>query len=225
MGRPEQEAAWLPRNFPLLFAKKRGAALELALRDVHDVYFPGTERQPGKAHVWAKILHLTMHSMPQQGAALYARLVAIGTVDGAWLLFVPVAMKLRCLLVACLYSLIEYTFTWLERGRPFTSVEQWHANLFFVPALEAYHANFVHSPICYVALFPPLIWSYEIVAGHLLKWVCGRNVAWEYGDYADAFGGACARVGHGPFWLGLGAVCLVMLPRLIDATALVEASA
>ena len=37
-----------------------------------------------------------------------------------------------------------------------------------------------------------------------------------YHDYADAFANGCCRLGHGVFWLGLGAVCLLIDAR-IDA--------
>ena len=43
--------------------------------------------------------------------------------------------------------------------------------------------------------------------GHAIIWLHGHNVAWCYADYADAFWNGCARLGHAPAWLVLGAVC------------------
>ena len=46
----------------------------------------------------------------------------------------------------------------------------------------------------------------------------GHNVAWNYADYSDAFGNGCARLGHAPAWLALGAVCFWLYPWLIEMT-------
>ena len=77
----------------------------------------------------------------------------------------------------------------------------------------------------YVVAFPLNIWLYEILLGHALTWLYGRNVAWVYADYADAFANDCCRLGHGLFWLGLGAVC-VLTEAPLDAylADLLEAS-
>ena len=50
------------------------------------------------------------------------------------------------------------------------------------------------------------------------SWRSGHNVAWNYADYSDAFGNGCARLGHAPAWLALGAVCYHLYPWLIKLT-------
>ena len=75
----------------------------------------------------------------------------------------------------------------------------------------------------YVLLFPLNIWLLEIVLGRLIAAVHGHNVAWCYHDYSDAFGWGCARVGHAPVWLVLGAICWVGYPALVAMTSLLVA--
>ena len=65
------------------------------------------------------------------------------------------------------------------------------------------------------------IWLYEGVLGHALIMLYGHNVAYCYDDYADAFCNGCCRLGHGVFWLGLGAACLALEAPLERAAAAV----
>ena len=58
-----------------------------------------------------------------------------------------------------------------------------------------------------------------MVQGHAIAALYGRNVAWCYRDYVDARCNDCIRLGHGPFWVGLGAVCWVTYPVLVQASA------
>ena len=105
------------------------------------------------------------------------------------------------------------------RGRGYTSVAQFAANLVYLPLLlDGYGALFLARPSLYIALFPLNIWLLEVVVGLVLIWLYGHNVAWCYADYADAYCAASFRIGHAPFWLGLGVVCLVAHEPLLEAT-------
>ena len=204
---------WLPRVLPTLFPKKRGAALEAARARVEQLYGTSSRRPPEPT-----LFHLTCHAMPCSGWRYALHLLVMASMCVCWLASVPLPMKLRCLLVALAYSVAESGFTLLERGRAFTSVAQLAANVLSTPVLEAYHAWLGATPALFVALFPLLIWLYEIILGHVLIWLFGRNIAWCYEDYADAFCTACARLGHGPFWLALGAGFLGLQPALVGAS-------
>jgi hypothetical protein len=68
-------------------------------------------------------------------------------------------------------------------------------------------------------LFPLNIWVLEVVVGHAIMLVFnGYNVAWNYDDYADVMCNGCIRIGHGVWWLGLGAICYPLYPRMVEWT-------
>mmetsp|Transcript_37820 Transcript_37820/g.108047 ORF Transcript_37820/g.108047 Transcript_37820/m.108047 type:complete len:228 (-) Transcript_37820:92-775(-) len=206
----------------LLFPKKEGAALQDALPHVLAVYAPNKASEQGErgARLIGKVLHVSYHSIPKDGSR-GPRLLALAAVAILWLLAYPLAMKLRCLISAVLYSFTECAFTHFERGRPYTSVAQLVGNLLYTPVLlDAYGWAFEGTPFLYVALFPLNVWVLEIVQGYCISWVYGRNVAWCYLDYADELLSGCIRVGHGVFWWGLGLACLLLHPILCRATAL-----
>lgn len=140
-------------------------------------------------------------------------------------------------------SCTEWMFTrFVERGRGYTSAAQFFANVLYTPCLLSGYARVVTallsaaawsqasllaplassdsaSAAAYVTLFPLNIWLYEALLGHALGWFYGHNVAYCYGDYADAFCDGCCRLGHGVFWLGLGAACLCLQQPLEHAAS------
>ena len=62
----------------------------------------------------------------------------------------------------------------------------------------------------YILLFPFNIWLLEIVQGIAVMWFHGGyNVAWCYSDYSDVAFYGCLRLGHGVWWLGMGAALVV----------------
>ena len=101
---------------------------------MQQVYYHETARQQGGARTVGKLAHLTYHSVPFSRAQAHGP-VLVGAWLCAWLWLTPLALKLRCLLVAFLYSLIEFSFTYLERGRAYTSVAQFMANVLYAPLL------------------------------------------------------------------------------------------
>ena len=101
----------------------------------------------------------------------------------------------------------------------YTSVAQFVANILYTPVLlDLYGTLLADKPLLYVLLFPCNVWWLEVVVAYVLIWLYGHNVAWCYDDYSDAFCHASFRLGHGLFWLGLGAICLHLYPLLIETT-------
>ena len=41
-------------------------------------------------------------------------------------------------------------------------------------------------------------------------------MAWNYDDYADVLCNGCIRIGHGVWWLGLGAIAYVAYPLILE---------
>jgi len=216
---------FLPRTFPSAFRKLSGGALRAAVPYVCEVYGPHTAAAaiPGAAHrsrELGALLHLRFHSIPYAGDARRQRLAALLAAAAIWLCAFAWPLKLRTLVCASLYSALELAFTAGERGRPYTSLAQFVANLLYVPVLlDTYGALLAaRGPLLYALLFPLNVWLLELIVGHAIAWLHGRNVAWCYADYADAFGNGCARLGHAPAWLALGAVCYVAYPWMVEAT-------
>ena len=153
-----------------------------------------------------------------------SRYLAIILASACWLLYVSAATKLRSVLAALAYSLTEFGFTrFLERGgEGYTSAAQLFANVLYAgPILIDGYATLLpphEQPLLYILAFPLNIWLYEGLLGSALVWVYGKNIAWRYDDYADAFCSSHCRLGHAPFWWGLGVVCLFVCPALNVAT-------
>ena len=207
---PASEAL-LPSLLPALFPKKRADSLALrdALKEVRAIYYSGADDP-----TTCRIGHLTAHRLPQSldPRARRLRIAALVALSFAWLLLYPRGEQVRSVLAACAYSVIEYAFEFLERGRPYTSAEQFLGNLVYTPLLLSVYGSFLlHNAAAYIILFPVNIWLLEIVQGHAYMWFyCGRNVAWCYLDYADVACNGCVRWGHGVWWIGLGAACLLI---------------
>lgn len=147
-----------------------------------------------------------------------------------WLLIYPLDAKLRCLLLSLAYSFVEYNFTFFERGKAYTSLAQFLANVVYMPVLVDLYGHFLQNPIFYVLLFPANIWLLEIVQGTAIHWIYGRNVAWCYADYADELFGGLIRLGHAIWWWGLGAALWLFYPgaglgrgSFVDSNALQHA--
>lgn len=130
----------------------------------------------------------------------------------------PKALKFRIVFCATLYSFTEATFTIAERDRSYTTLAQFAANLLYLPALlDGYGSLIGRRPVPYVLLFPLNVWLLEAVEHFcIIKPIFGRNVAWLYLDYADEFIQGAARLGHGIFWLALGAFLYPTYPFLQD---------
>jgi len=233
----------MPRLAPILTPKHAGDTLLKALPYVQDMYGKAAglecrlssadlksisaaanqlKKDPHRAQVYGRFLHLTVHTlpqMPQQQRIL--RYCVLACLLCSWLVAYPRALQLRCLMVASVYSGMESTFTFFERGRPFTSFEQFWGNLLYIPVLlDLYGVLLGKHMIAYIILFPFNIWLLEIVLGYFYIWTFGHNVAWCYLDYSDSYFTGNIRLGHGVFWLALGAICFFFYPMLVNATAL-----
>ena len=181
--------------------------------------YEGAAAPAGRARAAGRVLHLTYHTCPYYGEEVAVRMVAAAALTACWLVYVPLGLQLRCLTAATLYSFTEYSFTLLERGAAYTSAAQFWANVLYTPLLlELYGQQLAAQPALYVACFPLNIWLLEVIVAGVITWLFGHNVAWCYDDYADAMCGGAFRIGHGAFWLVLGAGCLACYPALVDAT-------
>ena len=211
MGTAAGGDAILPSLLPALFPKKPRDSLAMreALKEVRAIYYAGADDP-----TTFRIGHLTAHRLPQSldPRARRLRVAAFFALALAWWLLYPRGEKVRSAIAACAYSGIEFTFEFLERGRTYTSAEQFLGNLVYTPLLlSVYGSFFLRNAAAYVLLFPFNIWFLEVVQGHAFMWFFrGRNVAWCYLDYADVACNGCVRWGHGVWWIGLGAACLLI---------------
>lgn len=211
---------------PLLFPKKHGAALERALPLVAEVYGPSLGQTPStevlppgpRAVFRGKLFHVSYHSLPDDGRKLL-KLAVVLMMSLAWVAFYPTGLKMRCVLCAVIYSFIESSFTYFQRGACYTSVAQFLGNLLYIPVLlDVYGMYLENSPLLYVFFFPLNVWLLELVEGALIVCLFGHNVAWSYLDYADEFAWGNLRVGHAVWWWGLGVACLLAYPMLRAVT-------
>mmetsp|Transcript_43643 Transcript_43643/g.114702 ORF Transcript_43643/g.114702 Transcript_43643/m.114702 type:complete len:233 (+) Transcript_43643:35-733(+) len=218
---------WLPRVAPLLFIKHRGARLKAALPYVQELYRPRTAKVSTpptvgmpRAREIGSLLHLRYHSIPFEGSKHRMRWVVLGVLILVWSVATSLALKLRCISCACLYSLAESTFTLLERGCSYTTLSQFIGVILYAPLLLDGYGWLLegqHS-ILYVAAFPVNVWVLELIIGLMIIWFHGHNVSWCYADYADAFAFGQARLGHAPAWLTLGWGCMRLYPMAVEWT-------
>jgi len=206
MPLPQLPKGFLARAVPVLFPMQSANRLsEDSRRRVLVCY-------GGKKDAWpsVKVLHVTVHYFPRDGYNV-VRYFACAILLAAWLQ-APFGVRARTLAAAVIYSFIELSFTFGERGRPYTSAAQFVANLIYTPVLlDVYGARLLSSPLWYIALFPINIWILEIIEGlAIMTFYQGFNVAWAYADYSDSLCRGLIRIGHAWWWFGLGAVCWVL---------------
>jgi len=177
-----------------------------------------------------QLFHVSVHEVPGGRGSLLrqVRLMGISACFLFWMLVYPPSVQLRSLVAACLYTLIEYTFTWFSDGKSFTSFAQWWGNLLYTPILlDIYWQVIVGTQLTtpsydvalvYVLLFPFNVWLLEIVLDQWFVLIYGRNVAWCYCTYSDSYVGGSVRLGHGIFWIVMGMGCLAVYPTLRSLT-------
>ena len=229
LGLPPQRKTW--RDF--CFPKKEGDALKRAMPYVAEVYdyaYPsqhiGVQSDSERAWQTGRFIHMTHHAMPDNGYLAY-RYSTVGSLAAWWLLLYPLALQVRCVACALLYSWMEYAFTSVERQQSYTTVAQFGANLLYVPILlDAYSwlwrmlvqggvLHVANEGVAYVLCFPLNVYMLELVQDELLVALYGFNVAWCYKDYADELCNGVIRLGHAPLWLLLGLVCWYVYPWLV----------
>ena len=87
-----------------------------------------------------QIGHVSYHQIPLLiGKAILALYFFI------WYFFYPLQSKLRCIICALAYTLMEYTYTTVERKAGYTSLAQFIANLIVLPHLCKLHLY--HEPL------------------------------------------------------------------------------
>ena len=155
----------------------------------------------------------------------------------SWVYFTDLPTKIESVISAATYSYIEYswyTFTLQTpqgieiaplsvKGRKgFTSVEQFIANILYVPiALHAYlhilsvenlGLPFIIVLIIRTALFPFNIWILEIIQAEIIKYLMGFNPAWDYTGNPGSFFGGDINLRHWKLWILLGFLSSVCHP-------------
>ena len=208
------------------FPKKQGAELEKAGPYVNEVYaraYPKAKPLPNchlRASAAGQLLHITYHTIPHDRwrSLRWTTLAAFASV---WLLLYPLSTKFTGLALASLYTVVESSFTAVERGAPYTSLGQFGANLIYMPVLLGGYQYLLAdaSPLLFIGLYPLNVWLLEVVEEFcILRPVFGRNVAWCYLDYADEWLSGCVRCGHAPCWWVFGAVVLWTQTRIESAS-------
>ena len=203
-----------------MFPMKKGPALQTAKPYVKEVYqnlYPTTALPKGpegiRSYKIGQIGHISYHSIPSQTG--WVGLLVMALIFWKSPLH-TLEMKIVAAVGAFLYTFAESAFTTLERGKNYTSLAQFLANLVYIPALVQLYPVALRACGLDDGLFPfvfayPLnIWLLEILQ-HLfiLTPIWGHNVAWCYSDYADERLGGVIRLGHAPAWWMLGALVFV----------------
>jgi len=148
----------------LIFPKKTGKALREAAPYVNEVYNIQYPEQRSKAlqssnsrgNNLGRVVHMTIHSIPADNRLIRC-LLFLGYL-AVWLAY-PLSMKITTIIIALVYSCIEFTFTTIERDGGFTTFAQFFANLLYIPILLEVYPRVVgglvgSSDVIYVVLFP-----------------------------------------------------------------------
>ena len=127
-------------------------------------------------------------------------------------------MKAVAIIFAAAFSILEWNFYKHSTHYPdgttqlsvavvapgFTSVEQFMMNVLYIPILVFGFRMIVPSAVVRIPLAPLNIWTLEIVQGSVLRAFYGYNPAWDYTPFADGRLCGMIKIGHWPFWVGLG---------------------
>ena len=184
----------------------------------------GCTLRPNLAPKVAQLAHVSVHAIPGP-----ARQSLVAVLVLAWLTLYPHALQLRSFAAAAGYTVIEWNFTRMSDGKAFTSLAQFWGNLIYTPVLlDAYwylifgadsgEADGVISTLLYILGFPLNVWLLELVLDRLFIICYTRNVAWCYCTYSDSACGGAVRLGHGIWWLLMGAGCRIGFPLLRSYT-------
>lgn len=212
----------------LMFAKKSPKSLNRGIKSrVNEVYtgtYPGIPLPSSAAGIrsrkWFKLGHIQFHTIPQQLGVVALLLWSV-----VWCACYSAERKALSFLGALAYTFAESTFTFFERGEPYTSFGQFFANLLYIPIMLDYFPLFLSIlppllpvPYLFVLLYPLNIWFLEVVEEtFLIRTIYGRNVAWIYEDYSDEYLEGCVRLGHAPAWWALGGAIYLFLPTVRES--------
>ena len=212
----------------VLFPKKKGLALTAAQPYVKEVYqnqypkaaLPKCPSGGVRSYKIGQIGHISYHSIPSSTG--WFGLLFLSFVFLYSPLHTP-EMKVVSVVGAFLYTLAESAFTRIERGKNYTSLAQFIANLVYIPVLLQLYPVALRTLVVpgssssssssggpgflpFVLLYPLNIWLLEVLQQlFILTPIWGHNVAWCYKDYSDEFLGGAIRIGHAPAWWALGA--------------------
>jgi hypothetical protein len=173
---------------------------------------------------------------PQFRAPLSAWALALALVvsAGVWVATTSASQKLLGVVGGAVFAVTEFTFFLLtieddQRGtvtlaprtfpnrRGHTTWTQFAVNVLFLPyALRAYVLLTAQNPVAVALFFPLCVWAIEVVEGHYLIALIGRNPAWYYYG-ADARLRGTIKLSYVWYWLGGGCVVACALPWLTEA--------
>lgn len=163
--------------------------------------------------------HVTIHHIPRKRSTFSAYgLPALFLL--LWWQY-SVAVKMRSIIVATVFTVMEYYFTWYTSGQSYTSFAQFWANLLYAPIMLDYYHILVQNvawgrnpAALYILMFPANVWVFELIFSMVFTLVYTRNVAWCYCDHADSLCRGAIRLGHWPWWMCLGTICYILYPAL-----------
>jgi hypothetical protein len=152
------------------------------------------------------------------------------TMIGVWYQVVPLESKLRAVVNAAAFALVEFTFYSVTiqtpEGevyfRPFskdrraghTTWQQFYANILYTPILmDVYYYILADYWMLRVLLFPINIWLLEIIVGYVLIFLYGYNPAWVYYGKGALFSGNI-KLPYAIYWLLFGGVLEIYYPLM-----------
>jgi len=98
-----------------------------------------------------------------------------------WLQHCPLHVQVHALIGSAAFAGGEAAWYWMWYGYAFTSIEQAAANVLIgVPFLVDGWRLLCPDAWMRVLLFPIAVWTFELVVGHVLIWLYGKNHAWSY---------------------------------------------
>ena len=123
-----------------------------------------------------------------------------------WIFILPTHEKLRSVVLASSFSLLESSWYFFWTDTFYTSLWQFIMNIYFVPFFVSMYRMILISPRWRVALMPINIWTYEIVVGYYSIFLFGYNPAWDYKGCWFALFSDQIRLDYIFVWWALGVV-------------------
>jgi len=121
------------------------------------------------------------------------------------------------IVLATVYSGIEFSWNFILDGVGHTTIHQWGANILYIPVMFPRMLVFFHSlgPIFALTFYGPiLVYVLEIIEGYVLMiFFDGKNPAWIY-PTRDSFAHGNCRWLYFPVWIPLGLILYLAHPIL-----------
>ena len=133
-----------------------------------------------------------------------------------WFTHASVGLKLRSLIGACSFALIESGYSLYHHGIFKTTFVQFLMNIWSHFIISDFYFSHIpdHAAIR-VVLFPLIVWFLEIVQHFFIKFIFGKNVAWDYSKSPTGRLDSAIDVSMYWEWWALGAVMQLVYVPLI----------